>query len=161
MEKQNRDLQLLKKVTTKQGYKDLQNRTQKQEIKEVKNLFYFLKFLIDKLKRLCYYYNRKGKNREVNKMKKNSKAHDVIVLIIATIVFLSYLLFASVISSRYSKETIVRNVEGEIIVVEDKQGNLWEFRGEGFKERDKVKVIFDNNNTETIFDDEIIKAKKI
>lgn len=133
----------------------------KQEIKEVKNLFYFLKFLIDKLKRLCYYYNRKRKNREGNKMRKNSKAHNVIILIIATIVFLSYLLFASVISSRYSKETIVRNVEGEIVVVEDKQGNLWEFRGEGFKERDKVKVVFDNNNTETIFDDEIIKAKKI
>lgn len=133
----------------------------KQEIKEVKNLFYFLKFLIDKLKRLCYYYNRKKKNREENKMRKNSKVHNVIVLIITTIVFLSYLLFASVISSRYSKETVVRNVEGEIIVVEDKQGNLWEFRGEGFKERDKVKVVFDNNNTETIFDDEIIKAKKI
>lgn len=94
-------------------------------------------------------------------MRKNSKVHNVIVLIIATIVFLSYLLFASVISSQYSKETVVRNVEGEIIVVEDKQGNLWEFRGEGFKERDKVKVVFDNNNTETIFDDEIIKAKKI
>ena len=133
----------------------------KQEIKEVKNLFYFLKFLIDKLKRLCYYYNRKRKNREGNKMRKNSKAHNVIILIIATVVFLSYLLVASVISSRYSKETVVRNVEGEVIVVEDKQGNLWEFRGEGFKERDKVKVVFDNNNTETIFDDEIIKAKKI
>ena len=94
-------------------------------------------------------------------MRKDNKIHNVIVFIFVITVFLAYLLFASVISSRYSKEAIVTDVKEEIVTIEDKQGNLWEFYGKGFKEKDRIKVTFNNHNTETIFDDEIIRVKKI
>lgn len=88
------------------------------------------------------------------------KAREIIVTIIVAVVFIVYLYAASVISSRYTKQATVIDTTNETVIVEDSQGYVWEFYGENFSKKDKVILTFDDKNTSTIFDDEIIKVKK-
>lgn len=65
------------------------------------------------------------------------------------------------IDTHYTMDCEVDYVDGEIITVLDKTGNLWDFCGEGFHKGDRVKVTFFNNTTDhTRYDDEIIKVER-
>ena len=63
--------------------------------------------------------------------------------------------------SHYSRIAKITNVHNNIITVKDKTGNIWEFKGKGFTKGNKIKLIFDNNNTDEREDDEIVNAFEI
>lgn len=65
------------------------------------------------------------------------------------------------IESTYKMEGIVVKREGEIIVFESNDGNLWEAEDTSVKVGDKIIATMDDKHTTTIYDDEIIKIKKI
>lgn len=88
------------------------------------------------------------------------KLKEIVTTIVVAAIFIIYLYFASVITSQYTKEAIVIDTTNETVIVEDSQGYVWEFYGENFSKKDKVVLTFNNKNTSTIFDDEIIKVKK-
>lgn len=88
------------------------------------------------------------------------KIKEIVITIIVAVVFIVYLYAASVISSQYTKQATVIDTTNETVIVEDSQGYIWEFYGENFSKKDKVVLTFNDKNTSTIFDDEIIKVKK-
>ena len=89
--------------------------------------------------------------------------------ITSSIAGLSLLFFAFVvcpgiagrIESTYKMEGIVIEREGKIIVFESNDGNLWEAEEVSVKIGDKIIATMDDRHTTTIYDDEIIKIKKI
>jgi hypothetical protein len=85
-----------------------------------------------------------------------NKAYAFCVLVL----FLICLAFCSKIETEYTKECIVKNVQADKILIEDKTGSLWEFEGTNFSTGDKVRVTFNNNHTDTIKDDKIKKIEK-
>lgn len=63
-------------------------------------------------------------------------------------------------SERYRVESgVVDSIKNSSVTVYDISGNLWQFYGEGFTEGQIVRITFDTMNTETIYDDEIIKVE--
>lgn len=53
-------------------------------------------------------------------------------------------------------EAAVVFTENDVVTVEDNDGNLWKFYGNGFVVGEKIVVIFSDNNTSSIEDDKII-----
>ena len=60
----------------------------------------------------------------------------------------------------YTREAQVINVDKAIVTVIDKNGNLWEFEGDGYDVNDNVKLIMDTNNTDEFIYDDYIKDVK-
>ncbi len=83
----------------------------------------------------------------------------IVTLIAVVSMFVLYLLFASIITSRYSKNVIVDNVKGDTVTILDENGYYWEFYGEGYTKGEKLTVVFNSNGTPSIYDDEIVKIK--
>lgn len=68
------------------------------------------------------------------------------------------------IETHYSREMEVYDKEGNILILEDNQGNLWEYETENndYRLGQKYKVKMFNNYTDnTIYDDEIIRIEKV
>lgn len=66
------------------------------------------------------------------------------------------------IETTYTMCGEVVSVMPEVVVVEDEEGELWEFCGDGYTVNDKVKLIFNTNCTDnTRLDDQIKNVKKI
>lgn len=66
------------------------------------------------------------------------------------------------IDSLYSKTTIVETIdeENDLVVCVDCEGEAWEFEGvEDWQEGDFATLLMDDNGTEEIFDDEIVKIE--
>lgn len=64
--------------------------------------------------------------------------------------------------SHYKREAIVIKVKNENVTVKDwKTGNVWEFKGTGFETATKVKLVFFDNHTKSIQDDQIVDAKRV
>ena len=62
--------------------------------------------------------------------------------------------------ARYTREATVTKVIDNTITVVDKCGYVWSFKGDDFKVNDEVKLMMDNNNTDSnICDDRIIDAE--
>ena len=60
----------------------------------------------------------------------------------------------------YPQTTIVVKVYNDVVTLQDFNGNLWEFTGaEDWQVGDICSCIMNNNGTENIFDDEIIKVE--
>ena len=57
-----------------------------------------------------------------------------------------------------TREAIIVSCDNEIVIAKDNAGYLWAFEGEGYAEGQAVKLTLNNNNTEDITDDEIIKV---
>ncbi len=94
---------------------------------------------------------------EVIMMKKES-----IKAMVAGMVFVSAFSFCSCLESTYTRKATVKNVIEDTVIVEDEGGNVWEFFGDGFFEGDKLTLTMDNNHTDSIITDDIIKdANKI
>lgn len=55
----------------------------------------------------------------------------------------------------YVKTAVVTEAENVVTVV-DTDGEEWQFEGEGWKERDVIILLIDDNNTETKYDDIIV-----
>lgn len=75
------------------------------------------------------------------------------------------MLFGNWIECNYSSKGEVYKVEGEVITLRDGANELWFYETknkEELREKDKVKIYFNNNNTERDrTDDTITKVKRI
>ena len=81
-----------------------------------------------------------------------------------TLLFFAFVLcpgIAGRIESTYKMEGIVVEKEGEVVVFESNDGNLWEAEEASVRVGDKIIATMDDKHTTTIYDDEIIKIKKI
>ena len=66
---------------------------------------------------------------------------------------------ARLINNNYTREGIVvaTHVSNEEVIIVDTTGNEWCFYGVGYEEGDTVTMTIDNNNTDNIINDDIIK----
>ena len=66
---------------------------------------------------------------------------------------------ARLINNNYTREGVVvaTHVSNEEVIIVDTTGNEWCFYGVGYEEGDTVTMIMDNNNTDNIINDDIIK----
>ena len=67
---------------------------------------------------------------------------------------------ARLINNNYTREGVVvaTHASTEEVIVVDTTGNEWCFYGIGYGEGDTVTMTMDNNNTDNIINDDIIKS---
>ena len=66
---------------------------------------------------------------------------------------------ARLINNNYTREGVVvaTHASNEEVIIVDTIGNEWCFYGVGYEEGDTVTMTMDNNNTDNIINDDIIK----
>ena len=66
---------------------------------------------------------------------------------------------AKLINNNYTREGVIvaTHASNEEVIVVDTTGNEWCFYGVGYEEGSTVTMIMDNNNTDNIINDDIIK----
>ena len=66
---------------------------------------------------------------------------------------------ARLINNNYTREGVVvaTHASNEEVIIVDTTGNEWCFYGVGYEEGDTVTMTMDNNNTDNIINDDIIK----
>ena len=66
---------------------------------------------------------------------------------------------ARLINNNYTREGVVvaTHASNEEVIIVDITGNEWCFYGVGYEEGDTVTMTMDNNNTDNIINDDIIK----
>ena len=66
---------------------------------------------------------------------------------------------ARLINNNYTREGVVvaTHASNEEVIIVDTTGNEWCFYGIGYEEGDTVTMTMDNNNTDNIINDDIIK----
>lgn len=65
------------------------------------------------------------------------------------------------VENNYTRTVVVQKVEGTEVVVKDYYGHQWVFEGEGFTEKQEIKVLMNNNDTDrNVLDDEIVRVIK-
>ena len=66
---------------------------------------------------------------------------------------------ARLINNNYTREGVVieTHASTEEVIIVDTTGNEWCFYGVGYEEGDTVTMTMDNNNTDNIINDDIIK----
>ena len=79
-------------------------------------------------------------------------------LIILTVILL-FIGFIGHIETHYTREVVVVDIQGQEVTVEDKQGNLWSFKGTDYKIDQELVIVMYDNHTGTKYDDEIVKVK--
>ena len=81
----------------------------------------------------------------------------VTVMLIVTI--FGGVTIARLINNNYTREGVVvaTHASNEEVIIVDTTGNEWGFYGIGYEEGDTVTMTMDNNNTDNIINDDIIK----
>lgn len=80
--------------------------------------------------------------------------------IASVIAVIAILMCVGYVNTHYTRPNCrVMEVSGEVITVEDKGGNTWEFYGEGYRVGDRVTLKMYTNCTAEFTDDEIISVK--
>ena len=81
----------------------------------------------------------------------------VIIMLMATI--FGGITIVRLINNNYTREGVVvaTSASNEEVIVVDTTGNKWCFYGVGYEEGDTVTMTMDNNNTDNIINDDIIK----
>ena len=66
---------------------------------------------------------------------------------------------ARLVNNSYTREGVVvaTHASNEEVIIVDTTGNEWCFYGVGYEEGDTVTMTMDNNNTDNIINDDIIK----
>lgn len=95
-------------------------------------------------------------------MKKKNVVTKVIAIVLMSLSVFIALFLTIEIKEHYYKKAEVVEIEGDIIVVEDENGYLWEFYGDDYKIGQQVKIkMFTNYTHNIIFDDEIKKVRNM
>ena len=84
---------------------------------------------------------------------------NTIVAVMLIVTVFGGIIIARLVNNNYIREGVVvttRSSNEEVIVV-DTTGNEWSFYGVGYEEGDTVTMTMDNNNTDNIINDDIIK----
>ena len=81
----------------------------------------------------------------------------VMVMLMATI--FGGVTIARLINNNYTREGVVvaTHASNKEVIIVDTTGNEWCFYGVGYEEGDTVTMTMDNNNTDSIINDDIIK----
>ena len=68
-------------------------------------------------------------------------------------------ILAIFVNNNYTREGVIvsTHASNEEVIVVDTTGNEWCFYGGGYEEGDTVTMTMDNNNTDNIINDDIIK----
>ena len=85
--------------------------------------------------------------------------YDTMVIVMLIVTIFGGATIARLVNNNYIREGIVvatRTSTEEVIVV-DTTGNEWCFYSVGYEESDTVTMTMDNNNTDNIINDDIIK----
>ena len=87
--------------------------------------------------------------------------YDTIVTVVLMATISGVAIRARLINNNYTREGVVvaTHTSTEEVIIVDKTGNEWCFYGVGYEEGDTVTVTMtmDNNNTDNIINDDIIK----
>ena len=93
--------------------------------------------------------------------KKNMVTKVIAIVLMSLSVFIALFLAIETKEHYYEKAEVVE-IEGDVIVVEDENGYLWEFYGDDYKIGQQVEMkMFTNYTPDIIFDDEIKKVKNM
>ena len=85
--------------------------------------------------------------------------YDTMVTVMLIVTIFGGATIARLVNNNYIREGVVvatRTSTEEVIVV-DTTGNEWCFYGVGYEESDTVTMTMDNNNTDNVINDDIIK----
>ena len=85
--------------------------------------------------------------------------YDTMVIVMLVVTILGGATIARLINNNYTREGVVvaTHASNEEIVIVDTTGNEWCFYGVGYEEGDIVTMTMDDNNTDNIINDDIIK----
>ena len=85
--------------------------------------------------------------------------YDTMVAAMLIIIIFGGVTIARVLQNKYIREgvVVVTHTSNEEVIVVDTAGNEWGFYGVGYEEGDTVTMTMDNNNTDNIINDDIIK----
>ena len=93
--------------------------------------------------------------------KKNMVTKVIAIILMSLSVFIA-LFLAIETKEHYYKKAEVVEIEGDVIVVEDENGYLWEFYGDDYKIGQQVEMkMFANYTHDIIFDDEVKKVENM
>lgn len=89
-------------------------------------------------------------------------SRDFVKVILITILAIVAFLIVGHIESHYTTMAVVTyiNSNGYVTAV-DKNGEVWAFYGDNFSNGDEVKLKMFTNGTDSIYDDEVVKAVKV
>ena len=85
--------------------------------------------------------------------------YDTMVTVMLIVVIFGGTTITKLINNNYTREGVVitTHASNEEVIVVDTTGNEWCFYGVGYEEGDTVTMTMDNNNTDSIINDDIIK----
>ena len=85
--------------------------------------------------------------------------YDTMVIVMLIVVIFGGTTIAKLINNNYTREGVIvaTHASNEEVIVVDTTGNEWRFYGVGYEEGDTVTITMDNNNTDNIINDDIIK----
>ena len=85
--------------------------------------------------------------------------YDTMVTVMLIVTIFCGATIARLINNNYIREGVVVAIHAsnEEVIVVDTTGNEWCFYGVGYEEGDTVTMTMDNNNTDNIINDDIIK----
>ena len=82
----------------------------------------------------------------------------MVIIMLMTTIF-GGVTIVRLINNNYTREGVVvaTHTSNEEVIIIDTTGNEWCFYGVGYEEGDTVTMTMDNNNTDNIINDDIIK----
>ena len=85
--------------------------------------------------------------------------YDTMVIVMLIVVIFGRTTIVKLINNNYTREGVViaTHASTEEVIIVDTTGNEWCFYGVGYEEGDTVTMTMDNNNTDNIINDDIIK----
>ena len=85
--------------------------------------------------------------------------YDTMVIVMLIVVIFGGTIIVKLINNNYTREGVVieTHASTEEVIIVDTTGNEWCFYGIGYEEGDTVTMTMDNNNTDNIINDDIIK----
>ena len=85
--------------------------------------------------------------------------HDTMVIVMLIVVIFGGTTITKLINNNYTREGVViaTHASTEEVIIVDTTGNEWCFYGAGYEEGNTVTMTMDNNNTDNIICDDIIK----
>ena len=85
--------------------------------------------------------------------------YDTMVITMLIVIIFGGVTIARLVNNNYIREGVVIATQAstEEVIIVDTTGNEWCFYGVGYEEGDTVTMIIDNNNTDNIINDDIIK----
>ena len=85
--------------------------------------------------------------------------YDTMAIAMLIVTIFGVATIAKLINNDYTREGVIvaTHASNEEVIVVDTTDNEWRFYGVGYEEGDTVTMTMDNNNTDNIINDDIIK----